>query len=67
MRGDLYFELGDVDLAKRQYEAAAKSASPAATEVQSRLTALGQGGVAATDIKTLRSAAGANCVMCHGK
>jgi len=67
MRGDLYFELGNPDLARNQYEIASKSASPAATEAAERLTALIQGGVAATDIKKLRSAAGANCALCHGK
>ncbi len=67
MRGDLYFELGKLDLARDQYEMAAKSPSPAATEAKARLTALTQAGVAATDIKKLRSSAGANCSMCHGK
>jgi tetratricopeptide (TPR) repeat protein len=65
--GDLYFELGKLDLARNQYEIAGESASPAATEAKARLTALTQGGVTVTDIKKLRSAAGANCAMCHGK
>ena len=64
---DLYFELGTPDLARNQYEIAGKSASPAAVEARTRLTALTQGGVVAADIKKLRSAAGANCTMCHGK
>jgi tetratricopeptide (TPR) repeat protein len=67
LRGDLYFELGQLDLARSQYQIASKSASPAATEAMERLTALTQGGVAATDIKKIRSAAGANCAMCHGR
>jgi tetratricopeptide (TPR) repeat protein len=67
MRGDLYFELGNPDLARNQYEIAGQSASPAAAEANARLTALTQGGVAAADIKKLRSAAGANCMMCHGR
>ena len=46
MRGDLYFELGKLDLARSQYEIASKSASPAASEATERLTALTQGGVA---------------------
>ena len=66
MRCD-HFELGNPDLARNQYEMAGKSASPAATEAKARLTALTQGGVAVTDIKKLRSAAGANCAMCHGR
>jgi hypothetical protein len=67
IRGGLYFELGKLDLAKSQYEMAGEGASPAATEANTRLNALTQGGVAASDIKKLRSAAGANCAMCHGK
>jgi tetratricopeptide (TPR) repeat protein len=67
MRGDLYFELGKMDLARNQYEIAGKSASPASTEAKARLTALTQGGVAVTDIKKLRNAAGADCTMCHGR
>jgi hypothetical protein len=67
MRGDLYFELGKLDLAKNQYEVAGKSASPAAAQAKARLTALIQGGVVVTDIKKLRSDAGANCTMCHGR
>jgi tetratricopeptide (TPR) repeat protein len=67
MRGDLYFELGKLELARDQYEIAGKSASPASAEAKARLTALTQGEVAATDIKKLRSAAGANCTMCHGR
>ena len=38
-----------------------------AAEANARLTALTQGGSAAADIKKLRTAAGANCTMCHGK
>ena len=67
MRGDLDFEVGRLDLARKQYETAGKSASPAAAEAQARLAALAQGGVTAADIKKLRSAAGANCAMCHGR
>ena len=67
MRGDLYFERGKLDLARNQYEVVGKSASPAAAEAKARLIALTQGGVAVTDIKKLRSAAGANCTMCHGR
>ena len=67
LRGDLYFELGNPELARSQYEIASKSASPAATEATERLTALTRGGVAATDIKKLRSSAGANCALCHGR
>lgn len=67
MRGDLYFELGQLDLARNQFEMAGKPASPATTEAKARLNALTQGGVPLMDIKKLRSAAGANCTMCHGR
>jgi tetratricopeptide (TPR) repeat protein len=67
MRGDLYFEVGNLDLARNQYEMAGKSESPAAAVANARLTALTQGSVAAADIKKLRNAAGTNCAMCHGK
>lgn len=67
MRGDLYSELGETDLAKEQYEMASKTSSPAAGEAGARLSALSQGGVAVKDIKKLRNAAGANCTMCHGR
>jgi hypothetical protein len=67
MRGDLYVETGTNDLAREQYETVARSTSPAGAEATSRLAALDQGGVSLADIKKLRQAAGANCVMCHGK
>jgi hypothetical protein len=67
MWGDLYFEIGSSDLAREQYQAVAKSMSPAGAEALSRLAALDQGGVLAADMKKLRQAAGSNCVMCHGK
>jgi hypothetical protein len=46
---------------------AGKSALPATAEAKTRLNSLSQGGVPLTDIKKLRSAAGANCTMCHGR
>jgi tetratricopeptide (TPR) repeat protein len=67
MRGDLSAETGRHDLAREQYEIVAKSTSPAGAEATSRLAALDQSGVPAADIKKLRQAAGARCVMCHGK
>ena len=67
LRGDLYAETGASDLARAQYELVAKSASPASAEAALRVTALGQSGVAAADIKKLRAQAGTNCLMCHGK
>jgi len=66
MRGDLYVETGSNDLAREQYEVVVKSTSPAGTNAKSRLAALDQGGIPTADIRKLRQAAGANCVMCHG-
>jgi hypothetical protein len=67
LRGDLHAESGTSDLAREQYELVMKSSSPASAEARSRLDALQQGGVAAADIKKLRTAAGTNCLMCHGR
>jgi hypothetical protein len=66
MRGDLYFETGKPDLARTLYQAVEKSGSRAAVDAKARLAALEQGGVAMSDIKALRAAAGAQCAMCHG-
>jgi hypothetical protein len=67
MRGDLHAETGAGGLARAQYEAVAKSSSPAAAVAASRLAALDEGGVPAIAIKKLRAQAGTNCLMCHGK
>jgi tetratricopeptide (TPR) repeat protein len=67
MRADLYAETGKPELAREIYQAVEKSRSPAAAVAQTRLSALNQGGVAMSDIKVLRTAAGAQCTMCHGK
>ncbi len=66
MRGDLYFELGKTDQARAMYQTVETSDSPAAAAARTRLAAMEQGGVAVSDIKTLRAAAGAQCSMCHG-
>jgi hypothetical protein len=67
LRGDLHAESGASDLARVQYEVVAKSTSPAGADAASRLVALGEGGVLAAKIKKLRTQAGTNCLMCHGK
>jgi hypothetical protein len=67
LRGDLHAESGASDLARVQYEVVAKSTSPASADAASRLAALGEGGVPAAEIKKLRTQAGTNCLMCHGK
>ena len=67
MRADLHFETGQLEHARAQYQIVADSVSPAAVDAKARLSALDQGGVAMSDIKALRSAAGAQCTMCHGR
>jgi hypothetical protein len=67
MRADLHAEAGEPDLARELYRAVEKSSSPAAAIAQARVSALDHGGVAMSEIKALRSAAGAQCTMCHGK
>lgn len=67
MRGDLYFETGKADLARDVYRIVERSSSPAAADAKARLSALDHGGVASSDIKALRNAAGAQCTMCHSR
>jgi tetratricopeptide (TPR) repeat protein len=67
MRADLAFETGKPEQARALYQAVEKSSSPAAGDARARLAALGRGGVAMSDIKSLRAAAGAQCAMCHGR
>jgi tetratricopeptide (TPR) repeat protein len=67
MRGDLYFETGKPDLARDVYRIVERSSSPAAADAKARLSALDHGGVAISDIKALRNAAGAQCTMCHSR
>jgi hypothetical protein len=67
LRGDLHAESGTSALAREQYDLVMQSSSPASADAKSRLAALQQGGVATADIKKLRTAAGTNCLMCHGQ
>jgi tetratricopeptide (TPR) repeat protein len=67
MRADLYFETGKPDLARNLYEIVEQSTSPAAADAKARLSSLDNGGVAMSEIKALRTAAGAKCAMCHGR
>ena len=63
----LAFEMGKPDLARETYQLVADIGSAAAAkDAKGRLSALGKGGVPMADIKALRSAAGAQCAMCHG-
>jgi tetratricopeptide (TPR) repeat protein len=66
MRADLHFELGNSDAARALYKSVATSDSSAATAAKKRLAAMDHGGVPSAEITSLRTAAGAECVMCHG-
>lgn len=68
MRADLDFELGRHKEAQELYVKVERYSTKAAADVaRSRLGALERGVVPLDDIKALRAAAGAQCVMCHGK
>jgi len=68
MRADLDFETGKLDLAREGYQFVADGGSPAAAaDAKSRLAALGKGVAPMAEIKALRSAAGAQCSMCHAR
>jgi hypothetical protein len=66
MRGDVYFETGQSDLARKEYAQVSASPRPGGEEARVRLAALDKGGVAPADIQKLRAATGSNCMMCHG-
>lgn len=66
MRGDLYFELGKSDQARAMYQSVAAGGSSPGAEAKARLAAMDHGGVLVANIKALRTAAGAQCAMCHG-
>jgi len=67
MRGDLEFETGKPELARAMYRNVENTGSGASMDAKARLAALDAGGVSMTDIKALRTAAGAQCAMCHGR
>jgi tetratricopeptide (TPR) repeat protein len=67
LRADLDFETGKTESARDAYQLVADTGSNAPSkEAKARLAALEKGGIALSDIKALRSAAGAQCAMCHG-
>lgn len=66
LRADLDFEAGKLDAARNLYGIVANSTSSAAELAKARLAALDRGGVDMADITALRTAAGAQCTMCHG-
>jgi tetratricopeptide (TPR) repeat protein len=65
--GDLYVETGKPELARAEYQAASRKGSTSAPLGADRLSALAAGKVDSTQIASLRSQLGSNCVMCHGK
>lgn len=67
LRADLYVETGEPEQARHLYEVVSRSASPAAALARTRLGAMRQGGVDMTAIRELRTAAGAQCALCHGR
>jgi tetratricopeptide (TPR) repeat protein len=67
LRGDLHAENGDLQQAAVYYSSVRDAGSPAASEATSRVAALARGAVPQDDIKRLRTAAGADCAMCHRK
>ena len=67
MLGDVYFETGQMDLARSQYEAAAAASSATKDKAQSRLDALRAGTAPMAEIVSFRSSIGTNCTMCHGQ
>jgi hypothetical protein len=67
MRGDLDFETGKPELARALYRSVENTGSGASIDARARLAALDAGGIPMTEIKALRTAAGARCAMCHGR
>jgi tetratricopeptide (TPR) repeat protein len=66
MLGDVYFETGQTEQAKREYEAASGASSLRKDEAQSRLAALEKGTVPAAEIARVRGGL-TTCTMCHGQ
>jgi tetratricopeptide (TPR) repeat protein len=67
MLGDIYFESGQTDQARRHYDAAKTEGSTQQDEAKSRLAALEKGSVPSADITRFRGGLGTNCTMCHAK
>jgi hypothetical protein len=67
MLGDLFFESGKLDQARRQYEMAAAPGATAKAETASRLSALERNQPSAADFASLRQKTGQDCVSCHGQ
>jgi tetratricopeptide (TPR) repeat protein len=67
LRGDLHFESGQPEQALAMYRSVESSGSGASNDARKRIAALEAGGVPMEDIRFLRSAAGAQCAMCHAR
>ncbi len=69
LRADLHFENGETDSARQLYEMVANTGAASAAQVaRSRLALFPQGRDAMMkDIKALRTVAGTQCSMCHGR
>lgn len=65
--GDVYLEEGRATDARRQYDSAAEAPSPGGELARARLAAIDRGGVAVSEMTTLRSKLGGECTMCHGR
>jgi hypothetical protein len=66
MRADLDIELGRFEQARAMYRTVVGTGTGASATAQARLASLDAGGVDLATIRRLRSAAGAQCTMCHG-
>lgn len=67
MRGDLHLETGETVQARAMYLSVENSGSGASEDARKRLASLEKGVVPMEDIRVLRSAAGAQCAMCHAR
>lgn len=63
--GDVYAEVGKLDLARREYELVTGASSFAAEQSRARLNDLEKGAVSPASIALVRAGTGFRCVMCH--
>jgi tetratricopeptide (TPR) repeat protein len=67
LRGDLYWELGQPEQARKMYRTVEGTGSGASADASARLKALQRGPIPMAEVKALRTAAGAQCAMCHAR
>jgi len=65
--GDLYAETGRPELARAQYQLAARPGSTMIAKASQRLSTIDQTGVPAAEITRLRAEIGRDCAMCHAR